>query len=216
MSRCQQYNFKRMTSELVVDQLKMILNKEGRSIDERGLDHIAFLSEGSMRDAISLTNTVLSFSTNQHVDYDQVLRALQETSATDCDALVREINDGKSGEAIRIAKNMLESGITEEHLTADILRYLRDLLFINGENGIEIHASDTQRTAMEAIAAIIGEKKITAMMLPFHDVLKEIRFLSSKELALEMAIMQASSRSEIEMYREVEERLSKLEDIMKN
>ncbi len=61
LSRCQRYDFKRISSEQIVARLRFVLGEEGLSIDDAGLAVIARAAEGGMRDALSLTDQVLSF-----------------------------------------------------------------------------------------------------------------------------------------------------------
>ena len=76
-------------------------------------------------------------------------------------------------------------------------------------------ATDDQKQKMISTASRIDTDRITNMMVPFHDVLKEIRYLTSKRVALEIAIAQASSSDNRETYQEIERRLKKLEEAMR-
>lgn len=214
LSRCQKYEFKRMDQNTIIDQLQNVLRKEARSIDERGLTHIASVSEGSMRDALSLLNTVLTYNTSVDIDYDQTLRALETSDKTACDTLIQNMYDHNLGKAMGVTNAILASGISEEQLIADILQYLRDLFMIKNDDVAGVVATDDQKQKMISTANRMDTDRIINMMVPFHDVLKEIRFLTSKRIALEIAIVQASSSDDREKHQEIERRLKRLEETL--
>ena len=214
LSRCQKYEFKRMDQNTIIDQLQDVLRKEARSIDERGLTHIASVSEGSMRDALSLLNTVLSYNTSIDIDYNQTLRALEISDKTACDTLIQNMYDHNLGKAMGVTNAILASGISEEQLIADILQYLRDLFMIKNDDVAGVVATDDQKQKMISTANRMDIDRIINMMVPFHDVLKEIRFLNSKRTTLEIAIVQASSSDDSEKYQEIERRLTRLEETL--
>ena len=109
---------------------------------------------------------------------------------------------------------ILASGISEEQLIADILQYLRDLFMIKNDDVAGVVATDDQKQKMISTANRMDIDRIINMMVPFHDVLKEIRFLNSKRTTLEIAIVQASSSDDSEKYQEIERRLTRLEETL--
>ncbi len=104
LSRCLQFNLKRLPVALIAGQLKTILEKEGIPAEDSALDLIAQAGDGSMRDALSLLDQAIAFAGGHikledaremlgGIDQDQVLGLLQALTAGDASALLQRVEE---------------------------------------------------------------------------------------------------------------------------
>ena len=73
LSRCQRYDFRRITADTITARLQELTEKEGVETEEKALRYIAKAADGSMRDALSLLDQCIAFYLNQKLTYDHVL-----------------------------------------------------------------------------------------------------------------------------------------------
>ena len=76
LSRCQRYDFKRITIDTITDRLSDLMDEEGIQVEEKALRYIARVADGSMRDALSLLDQCISFYLGESITYDNVLDVL--------------------------------------------------------------------------------------------------------------------------------------------
>ena len=76
LSRCQRYDFRRITIDTIVGRLKELVDKEALDVEEKALRYIARAADGSMRDALSLLDQCVAFYLNERLTYDHVLDIL--------------------------------------------------------------------------------------------------------------------------------------------
>lgn len=137
-SRCQRYDFKRISVETISDQLTELAEKENILIEEKAVRYIARSADGAMRDALSLLDRCVSFSVGEEITYENVLDIL---GAVDTDTFSEMYNCLKEGNvlaSLEVLKNALDDGVVINRFINDLIDYLRNVLLINcsmDENG---------------------------------------------------------------------------------
>ena len=130
LSRCQRYDFHRITTDVITDRLTELVKLEGEEVEAKALNYIARLGDGSMRDALSLLDRCISFSQGKRLDYESVLKIL---GAADLEAFSRMFDHvlaGEVTECIRLLEELLYSGRELGQFVTDFTWYLRNLLLV--------------------------------------------------------------------------------------
>ena len=97
LSRCQRYDFKRITIDTITDRMKELIQEENVRVEEKALRYIAKLADGSMRDALSLLDQCIAFLLGEELTYDKVLDVLGAVDTEVFSRLFRHIlEDRKS------------------------------------------------------------------------------------------------------------------------
>ena len=76
LSRCQRYDFRRITIDTIAARLSELMEKEGVDVEEKAIRYVAKAGDGSMRDALSLLDQCIAFYLGQKLTYDKVLEVL--------------------------------------------------------------------------------------------------------------------------------------------
>ncbi|MBP5261072.1 MAG: DNA polymerase III subunit gamma/tau [Clostridiales bacterium] len=130
LSRCQKYYFKRIPNDLIVSRLRFICDKEGIKADDDALKQIAALSDGALRDAISLLDQAAGVAQGTEITAGSV----QDIAGTADTALLIEAGDvlidGNYESLLRICAKISESGRDYVRFTLDLAEFFRDLLVI--------------------------------------------------------------------------------------
>lgn len=167
LSRCQRFDFKRITQGEIKARLSHIVQAAGRSVAPEALSMVAELGDGSMRDALSLLEQVLGY-TEEAISYEDLLKII---GMTDYDALFQICsafceNDG--GTALLVLDSVIENGKEPEVFMSRLTRFLRDLLVVKLTKNPKdmLNSSDEQLARMEKLAkGFTREKLIYALKL---------------------------------------------------
>ncbi|MBM4349605.1 MAG: DNA polymerase III subunit gamma/tau [Deltaproteobacteria bacterium] len=129
LSRCQRYDFKRIPLKEMVGNLKQIVEREGIQISQRGLQMIVRESEGSMRDAQSLLDQVISYGGKEIRDEDitEVLGLIDQKILSDT---IEAIADRDAKRCVEIVEHIYQYGYDIQHFCQELLHTLRNLILI--------------------------------------------------------------------------------------
>ena len=127
LSRCQTYDFNRITITDIVRNLSDIAAKEGVSIDDRSMNVIARKADGAMRDALTIFDQTVAFC-GSDIKYEDVIRNLNVLDDKYCFSLVDDFLSGDYGNAFLILDEVLKKGFNALHFVASLSSHLRDLV----------------------------------------------------------------------------------------
>ena len=135
LSRCQTYDFNRITVENIVRNLRMVASSEGVSIDDESLHVIAHKADGAMRDALTIFDQTVAFC-GTDVKYQDVLRNLNVLDYEYSFSLVDAFLKGDYPSALLLFDEVLTKGFNALHFVAALSSHLRDLI-VSRSGGLE-------------------------------------------------------------------------------
>ena len=135
LSRCQTYDFNRITVENIVRNLRMVASGEGVAIDDESLHVIAHKADGAMRDALTIFDQTVAFC-GTDVKYEDVLRTLNVLDYEYSFSLVDAFLAGDWSSALMTFDGILAKGFNALHFVAALSSHLRDLL-VSKSGGLE-------------------------------------------------------------------------------
>lgn len=127
LSRCQHYNFRRISKAEIVQRLRHVADQDGLAIEDRSLLALARASEGSMRDGLSLLDQVIAFGgkTIRHHDLETLLGAVPQERVR---ALIEAVIEQQSANALQVIAGLLDQGHDLRAYCADLVEYVRNML----------------------------------------------------------------------------------------
>ena len=128
LSRCQRYDFKRITVDTIADRLRELMEKEGNDVEDKAIRYIAKAADGSMRDALSLLDQCIAFYLGEKLTYEKVLENLGAVDTDVFSRLLREILSQHTSQAIKILEDLIIRGRELGQFVTDFIWYLRNLL----------------------------------------------------------------------------------------
>ena len=135
LSRCQTYDFNRITVDNIVKNLRMVASQEGISIDDESLHVVAHKADGAMRDALTIFDQTVAFC-GTDVKYQDVLRNLNVLDYEYSFALVDAFLRGDYPSALLAFDEILTKGFNALHFVAALSSHLRDLI-VSKSGGLE-------------------------------------------------------------------------------
>lgn len=170
LSRCQRYDFHRITIDTIAARLRELSEREGVEAEEKALRYVAKAADGSMRDALSLYDQCIAFYFGQKLTYDMVLEVL---GAVDIDVFHRLLDCILREDITGVVELLEEVTIAGRELTqliTDFTWYLRNLLLLKtSEQAADLIDVSTEN--MEALKEMAG--RLSAEIL-----IRDIRILS--------------------------------------
>ena len=202
LSRCQRYDFKRISIETISARLQELIDKEGWDVEEKAVRYIARMGDGSMRDALSLLDQCAAFYIGQKLTYDHVLEVLGAVDTEVFSRLLRKILDRDVHSVIEIVDELVMQGRELSQLSADFTWYLRNLLLVRSSDDME--------------DALIRYIRV------FSDLTSQLKYSTQKRVMLEVALiklcrpaMETNPDTLLDRLRAIEEKLEN-GDFMEN
>ena len=218
LSRCQRYDFRRISIDTIADRLKELTQKEQVQIEEKAVRYIAKVADGSMRDALSLLDQCIAFYFEQELTYDKVLDVLGAVDTGVFSRMLREILKGDAAAALGVLQDIVLQGRELSQFVTDFAWYLRNLLLIKSADGVEdiIDVSSDNLVRLKEEAHLAENDTIMRYIRILSELSGQIRYATQKRILIEMAIiklcrpaMETDTTSLADRIRQVEEKIEK-------
>ena len=192
MSRCQRYDFKRISLQTIMDRMKELLSVEGTEVDEEALRFIAKEADGSMRDALSLLDRCIAFHYGEALTYEKTLDVLGAVDDEIFEKLISAITAKNVHTAESLIRDVVTQGRDLTQFVGDCMWYLRNALLVKT-------TPETTAEELEITAEHLERLKNLAAKMELPEIMRYIRILSDlganmkysdqKRILLEVAII---------------------------
>jgi DNA polymerase-3 subunit gamma/tau len=189
-SRCQQFSFRSVDFQDLVDRMKWICEQEGIEADSEALAVLAAAGEGSVRDSLSALDQAIACCGNKLNAAD--MRALLGTfSLESLEKVSQALLDGDSRRMLEVVDELERNGLHLQHFSRELSRYFRNLLVarISGAETRLIAASPAQRERMAAIAGQFSEEDLTRYLQLSLDLFRDLQFSLQPRFHLEIGLV---------------------------
>jgi len=213
LSRCQRYDFKRITIDTISTRLRELADAEKIQVEERALRYVAKAADGSMRDALSLLDQCVAFHYGSLLTYDNVLEVLGAVDSGVFSELLRAVIVKDTTGCMRKLEEMVIQGRELGQFVTDFIWYLRNLLVLktadDAENMLEMSEENLKQLQQEA-EMIDGETLIRFIRV-FSELSNQIRYAGQKRVLIELALIKLTKPQMESNLDSVLQRLSELE-----
>ena len=220
LSRCQRFDLKRVSIEVLFNHLKEISLKENGKISDDAIKLIAKTSEGSVRDSVSLLDRALiSQSLNSKViEEEDVRKMLGLADKSKVILLFKEILDGKEKEALDRLHDLIEDGLDAKNFLNDILEvlYLFGRRINLGPLNKDMSISETEVQMIDQYSKNVDMKDIGLFWQLTIKTIDDLKIVSNENLSLEMFIMQLLHLKNIDEFKEMDDTLNVKPKIQEN
>ena len=218
LSRCQRYDFRRITVEEIAGRLKELTTAEHLSVEDRALRYVATAADGSMRDAISLLDQCVAFYLGETFTYDKVLEVLGTVDVSTFGRLMVHIRTGNVTECLRLLDEIVARGRELTQFTVDFTWYLRNLLLAKASEELmdtmEI-PTDYKEAFLQEVHANDSERLVRFIRI-FSELTNQIRYASQKRVLVEVALIKLCKPQMEQEQDALADRLSRVEEALEN
>lgn len=214
LSRCQRYDFRRITADTITERLKELTAAEQMPVEERALRYLAKAGDGSMRDALSLLDQCAAFHFGETLTYEHVLDVLGAVDHQVFRELFQAIRKDDVKGCIQTLEEMVVQGRELSQFVVDFIWYLRNLLLIKtAEDAEELFDMSADNLALlKEDAKLADENTLMRYIRILSDLSNRIRYASQKRVLIEVALIRLARPEMEEDLDSILERLEKLEE----
>ncbi|MGI6020779.1 MAG: DNA polymerase III subunit gamma/tau [Lachnospiraceae bacterium] len=197
LSRCQRYDFRRISLDTIAGHLKELTRKEGVEAENSALKYIAGCSDGSMRDAISLLDQCIAFNMGESLTYERVLEVLGSVDVGVYGDLLKRIVENDTSGAVRIFDEMISQGKETVQFLNDFILYMRNVLIIGVSDSPEglVDMSGENMRSYKEVADSSDADSIMKYIRICSELLNQIRNSTNQKVLTEIAIIKMTRPS---------------------
>ena len=191
LSRCQRYDFRRISQEEITLRLSDLLGREGIEAEEKALRYIARKAEGGMRDALSLTDQCISFYLGQKLTYEKVLDVLGAVDTVVLGRMYRSIAAGDVADVFSQLEELIYKGRELGQLVTDLTEYMRDLLLIRTTPDADriLDVTEENFALLKEEASFAGPEEIVRFIRVLSELSGQLRYATAKRTVVEVALI---------------------------
>ncbi len=195
LSRCQRYDFRLISTESMVNRLKMICENEKITIADDSLTLIARKAAGSLRDALSLLDQVSAF-TEDEANLDLVRRVLGVLDVTIYFELLHHIASQASDQLITQANLLFSRGISITEFLQGLSEHIRNMLVVKVAGITDfLDVSDADAQAFKEQVDYFEERDLIRMQTLVMETLRDQRFISNQTVSVELMLLKLAKSS---------------------
>ena len=191
LSRCQRYDFKRITIDTISARLIDLMKQERVDVEERAIRFIAKAADGSMRDALSLLDQCIAFYLGQKLTYDNVLEVLGAVDTDVFSRLLRRIMEQDTVEVLNMVEELVMQGRELSQIAADFTWYLRNLLLVKSSDNMEevLDVSTENLAQLKEEAGMIEAEVLLRYIRVFSELTNQLKYATQKRVLLEVTLI---------------------------
>ncbi len=216
LSRCQRFDFKKIPETDIIKRLKIICSEASIKIDEEALKIIAVLSEGHMRDAISILERCSQESV-ENITIEEVKELVGLPSLEYINKLARGILEHNTIASLEAVDNVIDDGKDLYNFLWEVIKYFKDILVYKSTNNLNLY-SEQEITEIKNLADITDEERLLNIIYQLSDLENDLKWSSQKTIMFQTGVIKACME---ETYSNtggsaIEKRLTELENKLAN
>ena len=191
LSRCQRFDFHRIDKDTMVSVLKEYMQEENADVTDEAIEYIAELSDGAMRDALSVLDQCISFYFDQSVTADKVMEITGSVDKSVFFELTDAMNNSDGGRCMDIIDRVVLQGRDIGQFVADIITHFRNILLAVSIDG-ETKALDYSKDYVSRLrkqGQSVGYEYVLSLITSFSELANQIKFSANPRILLEVCAM---------------------------
>jgi len=195
LSRCQRFDFKKITNENIVKRLKIICQESSIKITEEALELIAVLSEGAMRDGISILERCCQESADE-IDVDLVKELVGIPSLEYISSITTAILEKDELKALKTIDEVMDNGKDLNNFLWEVIKYIKDILMIKASGTVSIYSKE-EVEVMKKIATLASREKILKIIYMLSEIENDMKWSNQKTIMFQVGVIKACHEGEI-------------------
>lgn len=211
LSRCQRYDFKRISIETITARLEELMKAENINVEDKALRYIAKAADGSLRDALSLLDQCLAFYLGQDLKYDNVLEVLGAVDTEVFSRLLRMVLAADTTGCIRLLEDLIMQGRDLGQFVIDFVWYLRNLLLLKTSKDAQdvIDMSSDNLALLKEESGLIDDDTLMRYIRIFSELSNDVKYSTQKRIMIEIALIKLTHPA-MEQSRDISDIISRI------
>ena len=210
LSRCQRFDFKKIDNKNIKKRLQIVCNEMNLKVEEDALDIIAVLSEGAVRDALSILERCAQ--ENENIDANLVKELVGIPKLTYIHKITKAVIEKDVDTSLATIEEVLNEGKDLVNFTWEIIKYIKDILVYKATKKLEIYNKEEIEQIAE-IAEKSSKELLINLIYKFSELENSLKFSSQKTILFQAGIIKMCNTQE---NNSLEERIEELERKLSN
>lgn len=207
LSRCQRFDFKKISLESMKKRLRQIVEKELIDVTDEALLEIARLSDGGMRDALSMLDQAIAFSENQ-ITEEEIHEINGTLTQKQMIEILKHIINNNLSEELKLIDELNNSGKNLVKLTEELIQLMRNILLFQKAPNYLMEIQNNLNL-YQNISREISTRRLLSMIKHFNSCLLEMKFSNNPKLILELSMIELMNLDENYSEKESSQSLTK-------
>lgn len=197
LSRCQRYDFKRISLETIADHLRELTRAEQIQVEDKALLYVAKAADGSLRDALSLLDQCVAFHYGKVLTYDNALEVLGAVDSSVFSQMFGTIVESRTKDCICRLEDIVIQGRELGQFVTDFIWYMRNLLLIQSADDAEglVDMSEENLKQLRSDAGKADGNTLMRYIRIFSELSNQLRYASQKRVLVEVALIKLTRPS---------------------
>ena len=213
LSRCQRFDFKRISNEDIIKRLKVVCNESNIEITDSALNIIAVLSEGAMRDALSILERCIQDGENK-IDEDKIKDLVGIPKIAFVNSITEAIINYDIDKALKSMDDILNEGKDLNNFLWEIIKYIKDILIYKSSKKADLYSED-EIANINAISEKVTKEKLVNLIYELSKLETDMKWSTQKTIMFQAGIIKLCS-NEFDSSSNIEERVDKIEKYLKS
>lgn len=211
LSRCQRFDFKKISADNIIKNLKNVCKECQIEYDEGALNLIAELSEGAMRDALSILERCAQDGENT-ISEEKIKELVGIPKTVYISNIIESILNFDANKALIETKNIIDDGKDPANILFELVKYTRDLMLLKTTGNISNVYNKNDIELMKAQINKASDDRLLKIIYSLSELENDIRYSSQKNIVFQVGVMKLCTKETMPL----EERVEKLENSLPN
>jgi DNA polymerase-3 subunit gamma/tau len=191
LSRCQRYDFKRISVPIIAGQLMTFMEKENVEVEDKAIQYIAKVGDGSMRDALSILDQCISFFIGQRLTLEKVLDILGAVDTKVFERLLDALLEQQVDQCLDLVENLMMQGRDLSQFINDFTWFLRNMLVAKTVDDASYILDMAEETllSLKKQAQRVSMETVVEYIRLFSELGNQIKYTSQKRVLLEVTLI---------------------------
>ena len=214
LSRCQRFDFKKVSNENIIKRLKIVCKESNIEITEEALNIIAILSEGAVRDALSILERCIQDG-DTNIDEDKIKDLVGIPKLTYITTLTKSIIENDVETALNCTDEVLNEGKDITNFLWETIKYVKDILIYKTSKNIQIY-NKIEIENISKLSENASKERLLEIIYQLSEIENKIKISSQKIIMFQTGIIKLCMLHQNEGKEELEKRIEKIEQTLKN
>ena len=213
LSRCQRFDFKKISNQDIIKRLEIVCKESNIEITKEALNIIATLSEGAMRDALSILERCIQDGENQ-IDEDKIKDLVGIPKMIFVHDIVKAIIEYDVDKALITVNKVLDDGKDISNFLWEIIKYVKDILLYKATKNVELY-SEEEKQKIKEISELVEKDRLINLVYAFSELENEMKFSTQKTIIFQAGIIKLCSKLVSSDNSNLEQRVDKIEKYLR-
>ena len=214
LSRCQRFDFKRISNENIIKRLKIVCKESNIEITEEALNTIAILSEGAMRDALSILERCVQDGVN-NIDDDYIKELVGIPKLAYIKKIVEGILTYNIEQVLENTNKVLDEGKDVTNFVWELIKFAKDLLIYKTSNKLDLYSKEDLED-IDKICKTADKERLLKTIYDLSELENSIKMSSQKTIIFQAGLIKLCNKEQGNSNSDLERRIKDLEEKLKN